>query len=539
MNSTTPNSNDLSTATWLAAALVSLPFLQALSIDFDRSGALVLLLPALWSGRGRLLEAADDLALGAAWLKYSAVLSAFAIAVAVAVADQPAPAAATAALWLLLAAAGLLAGRVVAAEPRAGRRILGGMAGGAAAGTAAVWALWWLGGRGAVPLYAHHRHIGLHTLAGAVACTALVTGAESRRAWLGWFAAGALAWGGLLWSGGRAPMLALGGALAVWLFFTASARRPKLFGAAALQLAAGLALSLAMWTTNPELGWWHAFTRTAAAASTGNVSALTSTRSEFWLSSIERARLAPWLGHGPDAYRFLTPKLDGQQPHNFILQLWLDVGILGALPLLAILGGALWGGWPRTARAAAEDSTRLAWPVIVTAGVIAGALDGIYYHLLAFLPAALAIGVTLGFIARRNESRTRWRLPVTVLTVAAIALLAVHSWIFYALAVAEPPAPSSWRTRIVRAFPSSTFGLSRWLDAWQATEPATTLEWSRWAQTHSPNAPFFHVYAAQMLLARGDRAGAETELRSALAKAHWTIRPTIEAMLRDLPPAPH
>ena len=46
MNRDSPTSADLSTAMWIAAALVALPFLQALSIDFDRTGALVLLLPA-------------------------------------------------------------------------------------------------------------------------------------------------------------------------------------------------------------------------------------------------------------------------------------------------------------------------------------------------------------------------------------------------------------------------------------------------------------------------------------------------------------
>ena len=45
MNAPTRSSKS-SAATWIAAALVVLPFLQALSFDFDRSGAVVLLLPA-------------------------------------------------------------------------------------------------------------------------------------------------------------------------------------------------------------------------------------------------------------------------------------------------------------------------------------------------------------------------------------------------------------------------------------------------------------------------------------------------------------
>lgn len=539
MNSAAPASADLHTATWLAAGLVVLPYLQALAIDFDHTGALVVLLPALWAGRARLVEAVNQLVAGPAWLKFSAAVATLAIVCSVAAADQPAPATVTAAEWALLGAIGLIAGRIARVETRAGRRILEGLAVGAAGGMIAMWTLWWLGGRGAVPLYAHYRHPGLHALSGALAGVALAASANSKRARLGWFAIGGFAWAGLLWTGGRASMLALGVAVVAWIYFAPAASRKKLFVVSAQQLVFGLLFSLAMWTTSPERGWWHAFTRTAEAAQAGNVRELTSKRSEFWLDTIHRAEARPWLGHGLDAYRFLTPKLDGQQPHNLILQFWLDVGVLGTVPLLMILAGVLWLGGRRAASAAAGEPLILVWPAILLASGAAGMFDGVFYHLLAFLPAALALGVTVGFLFEAPRTPTiRWRAPVIGATALAIGVLALHSWIFYAVAIDLPPETGSLRARIVRAFPSSTFALSRWLDVWQTTQPAVALEWTRWAEDHAPNAPFFHVYAAQQLLARGDRAGAEAELRAALAKAHWTARPTIESMLQSLPPAP-
>lgn len=520
---------------WLAAALVLLPFLQALAFDFDRCGAMVLLLPGIWAGRVELAQALARIQAGPVWLKFSAGLAGIAVLLSVVLARQFAPALVTAASWVMLAAAGLIAGQCVANDASAGRRLLAGLALGTAAGTLAVWALWVLSGRGAVPLYAHHRHLGLHTLAGAVAGLALIVHKDFYRAGrIFWWVAGVITWGGMLWSGGRAPVLAVALAVGLWLLLGPALLRRKLLGSAALLLAAGLALSAVFWTSNPELGWWHAISRTAKAAGTGSVSQLSSTRTEFWSAVVPRAQEATWLGHGPDAYRFLTPKLDGQQPHNLVLQLWLDLGVVGAVPLLILLAGVLVVGWIRAVAAAA--AMPLAWLAVLTASVVAGMLDGVFYHLLAFLPAMLAFGVALGLVSNLAPPARNSPAPKVVLG-AATAVTLLHMGVFYSLAVGPPPAPTDWRALGVQTFPSSTFGLWRWLDDWQQTHPGDVLEWTRWGQEHSPNPIFFHVYAAQVLAARGDRAGAEMELRAARAQAHWSMRPALDTMLRELHPA--
>jgi len=529
----------------LAAAIVVMPFLQFLPIDFDRTGVLCLLLPFLWSGRALLGPALARVRQRSRLLGWSMATFFIAGILSVLGADQIAPASVTAACWVLLAAAALIAGESIVRERAAGPILLGAIALSVTAGTIVVWILWWLNGRGAAPLYAHHRIFGLHTIGGAVAATALVIHFRNQAKRRGlWFAIGVVNWAGLLWSGGRTPALALFLALAAWWLTGDSALRRRLAVTGAGLLAAGLLLSLAMWTPRPELGWWNAIHRTTTANPGAgpalSVSALSSTRSDFWRESLARATLRPWFGHGPDAYRFITPKLDGQQPHNFVLQLLLDVGAAGAVPALIFLGTLIVLN-ARRSFGECGGGPAAPWLAVATASLIAGLLDGVFYHLVALLPAAIALGA-LATADTRIVENPRHRRPAAVgggtAVIVSSVLLALHAWIFYSLAVAPPPNPTAWRARVVRVFPSTTFGLWRWLDDWRTGEPDAALEWSRWAQGHSANPPSFHVYAARLLLARGDREGAAAELRGALAEAHRLNQPAIAEMLRTVESPP-
>lgn len=520
---------------FFAAALVALPFLQALAFDFDRCGPLVLLLPGIWAGRVELAQAIARIQAGPVWLKYLSGLTCFALVVSVVFSRQFAPGLVTAASWVLLASAGLIAGQCLANDASTGRRLLAGLALGTAAGTVTVWALWVLTGRGDVPLYPHPRILGLHTIAGAVASVALITQKDIHRVGRGfWFVVGVIAWGGLLWSGGRAPVVAVAVALGVWILLSPAPLRRALLGTTGILLIAGLALSAAFWTPKPDLGWWHALGRTATAATSGSASQLSSTRTQFWSAVVQRAQHSPWVGFGPDSYRFLAPKLDGQQPHNLALQFWLDLGVLGAVPLLGLLAGLLFMGWRRALLAAPVIPA--AWLAVLTASVVGGMLDGVFYHLVAFLPAMLACGVAVGLVSNLVPPARASNTPRAVIG-AATAVLLLHLGVFYLLAVGPTPAPTGWRAITVRVFPSSTFGLWRWLDDWQETHPGDVLEWTRWAQRHSPNQVFFHVYAARILAAQGDAKGAEMELREGREKAHPSMYPGIDAMLQQLHPA--
>lgn len=545
MNATAPARATpmLTPARFLALASLALPFLQGWPIDFDRTAPL-LLLPAAWLGRRELAAGWQSLQHGSIFLRGAGMLAGLATLLAIVCSPHPAPSLVTAAGWLALATAALLAGQAARADSGSNRVLLAGIAGGAVAGTLVMWLMWLAGGRGAVPLYAHHRIFGLHALVGALATTALAVQGVTPTQRLVWLAGGAVTWGGVLWSGGRAPLLALAAGLAAW-FLARPPDRKALLKVATLQLLAGLVVSAAFWSPRPELGWWHAFIRTAAAAQPGaiNVSALTSTRTDFWRESAERALTSPWIGHGPDAYRFATPKLDGQQPHNLVLQLWLDLGILGAVPVLLLLGAALWTGW-KISRRNEPNAKVVPWFALLVALGCAGMLDGIFYHVLTLWPALLAVGaITLGSFGHEPPPEAP-RITVGARLAqagiaGAVALLGFHAFLFQMLVVAPPPAdPGALAARALRVFPSTTFGLWNWLDAWHRTHPDDALAWARWAQAHASNPPLFHIRAAQYLHARGDRAAALAELDAAEAKAHRLTRPSIAAMRPALSSVP-
>ena len=530
---------DIRASQWLAVALAIAPLLQLLSLDFDRTTPLLLLAPALLVGRRRLAEVWDKLWSTRGSERWLVLWLAGAGLAATAWSPHTAASAAMAAAWVYIAASALLAGQLVRVEPRAAGWILGGLAVGGALGSGLVFLLWPLHPM-AFPVYFHHRHLGYHALLAAIACTALLVRLPRTarlRAGL-WFAAGIVIWGGLFWSGGRAPVLAIGLALAAWCWRTDPPSRRRLIFWAGTQALAGLLWAQIFVTPEPYLGWWNAAQRTVELT---DVNTASSARSQFWPAAWHHFLQSPWLGYGPDAYQFLTPKLDGQQPHNLVLQVLLDFGLLGAPAALAAVALALKRGWtrPRLATGQPENVDRWPWAALLTAGTAAGLVDGLYYHTIALVPIALAMGVCGGMTleprppASRNAARYAGSGGMVMLG-AATVVAALHSWLYFEVRVAPPPAgPDAPAARILHWFPSTTSGLSRWLIAWADPRPDDTLAWALWVQSRTPDAALYHIQAARLYMRRGDRARADQQLQDALATAHALQRPAVQAMIDD------
>lgn len=527
----TPSGRGESGLAWLAGGLAVLPLLQAVPWDFDFSAPLVVGAPALWFGRETFRRAVHRLGAEAARWRWLAAGVALLALLAAARSIHTAASIVALAAWTLAAAAGLLAGQLVREDRRHAHTLLGGLAAGAVLATVLHGVRWGLGAPPESAFYLHHRLMGLHLLGGALAATALA--ATAGRDALRWTVLGVIPWAGLLWTGSRSPLLGLACGVGWWWLRAGAETRRRLLRTGALHVAAGLALSAVLSAGRPHLGWL----RVLQPPASGTAQEFTSNRSDFWRGALHHAGEAPGLGFGPDAYRFLEPKLEGAQPHNVFLQAMLDAGAPAALGLAVLAFLAV----RRGARRLEGDEAAAAWQALAVASLVAGQLDGYFYHLLGLWPAALALGVCVG-AASPGAARARDRLPGTSalgLAGAATIALLLHTWLTYQVALAPPPAPGSLVARTWRAFPSATQHLDRWIGAWERTSPPAALELARFGRERTPFGDYFQVQIAGLLLRAGDRAGAERELTSALAIAPATLRPVISGLRQQVaaPPA--
>lgn len=499
--------------------MAALPFLSNLPIDYDRIAPLVLL-PAFWLARKRLrasrvLSSCDKLD--------RSLLAIAIVAAVIASAFGPHPLQSWVSLaslaWVL--AGGALARTLVTSDPAAGRRLLIGISAGATMGCLTVWTFWERGTPvGEFPHYGHARLFGLHMMLGTVAALGWLGQTASRSAErLLAFLAALIACAGAFWSGGRTPLVGIAAAVAVSLWCSPRAQRPFLAGGVAAVLIGGVLLSLAQWTPDAYLGWWTALERSHAATT---IDELSSTRLTVWQFSWNRFLEAPWLGHGLDSYRYLIPKHDGNQPHNWMLQFLLDFGVAGGVSLGLFLVRQTWRGIGRPGCAdSSVSSWRQAAAVTLTACLVAGLLDGVFYHAITLVPAALLVGIAGAPDSLREATRERIMHAFQLVLAASGILLAWHVVVLASLLVLPPPpSATSPRARIVRAVPTTTFGIQRWLEHWRIAEPETTIAWAHWALRHSDDPAQLHAYAAVVQANRGDSLAALREVEDALRKAH-------------------
>ena len=513
---------------WCAVVVAVLPFLSNLPVDYDRFAPL-LFVPALWFRAAASASACDARCETIdRWL----LIASAAVAIAAALmAARPAPALVGSATWACILVGAVVARRC-ARDAACVRLLLGAVALGAAAGCLAIWITWTPGT--AVNEFAHYGHarlFGLHMMIGTIAGISWWCMAPRirREHWLACLVA-VTNCGGMLWSGGRAPLFAVIGGVTLWLIFAPASARRRIFRCIAVVFAGGLLLSCLHWSPEPYLGWWSAIARSAAATSADE---LTSTRLSFWHVTWTQILDSPWFGHGADAYRFIHPKQDGNQPHNWPLQLALDVGLLGALPFGALLLRQAWRGLRADIHPPLAANPQQVAAVAFTVCLIAGLLDGVFYHAVLLMPAALlagAAGCPLGSSTCLIPRLVRRSAQISI--IVACALLALHAFLFFQLWAAAPPRdPKDFRAQLLRNFPSTVSGIDRWLSAWDQQQPEVALAWARWAQGQSDHPEPLHVYAAILLCRYHQFDAAKLELERAQVTAHQRARPKLQKLL--------
>ncbi len=493
----------------LAVTLIALPVSMMLPLQIDQS--LQLLIAPAWLLLSRRKTNGDTPV--SDWDQRLMLAFAGLTIISICFSPQSARAAvAAAALWWTLAAA--MTARPLAQNPAAVRLVLAALALSAAIGVVVVraghergWPM--------IPFYTHSRIFGMHMLAGSVASLGwFLLVRDSRPAKVMAALIAGVVWTGLAWSGSRAPVLGLGVALIVW-FYTSS--KPERIQLALAGIGLGITAMTTSWLLGPTYGegWWTALHRTVSAGT--DLNALSSTRSDFWTVVWHRVIGSPWIGSGGDAYLFMHPRQVGNQPHNFLLQWLLEYGVLGTLPLLLLLAGRLFGG----GRSAGTSATiRVAFAGL-TGVTVCALFDGVFYHVIIAIPAAIFAGLCVGPL--RNDgiiATTRWtKNALRVGLTAGAFILVLHNTLALALTHSRPASPDALVARTLRIFPSETFGLWNWLNTWKPDNPAAALEWAEWAQTHAVSPAWFHLYAAQCHWEQGDPKAALKEVDEGLETA--------------------
>ncbi len=104
-------------------------------------------------------------------------------------------------------------------------------------------------------------------------------------------------------------------------------------------------------------------------------------RMEIWDFIARRALEHPWLGHGIDATRHITdfdvPHIYQKEntilhPHNFLLQIWIEFGLLGAVLYSAIFTLAVRKLWQRLNTTQIRISTTIVFAFIIVAAMSYG-----------------------------------------------------------------------------------------------------------------------------------------------------------------------
>ncbi len=495
----------------LALAFIVLPLCLLTPFDTDRSLPL-LFLPAVWLGWKNSQPVSPGLL-----SLIIAIFAAMLLSTAFAAHSARSLVSVSAAAWVI--AGGMVARNLTSSLP-AVRLVLGGIVLGAALGSVLVLA----GAGGAYmdfPTYWGARIFSMHQYAGVVAGLGLwALRPASPAARLAVIALCAVTCIGLASSGSRAPVAGLLIMLAAWFWRGGTTDRRLLLRTAPALAGVALTVSWLIGSPYATMGWWSAVARTANAASIQDVA---SGRAYFWPVVWHQVWNSPWFGHGADAYQYIQPRLHGSQPHNALLQWLYEYGLAGTFPIVLLLVAGVVGLTRKGP--APENPTRTfrIWAGSTLAGTfVYGLFDGVFYHMVAFMPAAVIAGFALGgqaSVAPGNSVYLRnWHRILRPGLLAALLAILLHGWLGFMLLRAGNVEPDSPPARLLRAFPSTTFGLKNWIHRWEKSHPEAVIDWIKWAQSASNAQPEYHLAAVTIQLHNRDFISAEKELRACLPK---------------------
>jgi O-antigen ligase len=251
------------------------------------------------------------------------------------------------------------------------------------------------------------RHIGYFTVVGIAASTGLALVQNKMPLALATASAASLFFAVAFWSGSR------GAPLAVWIAFVCSMiwlrclrTRRTVITVAAISVI-GLMLSRLHEVPDKHFG----LTRIAQSLGGTTVEGVTSSRLGIWRATWDAIAERPLFGHGQGQFGSTVPEARGLEinhPHNLVLQITFDWGVVGAICFAAIFLYFIWG----CLKAVSDNPGRQLPAFLVCASLITMSFyDGAFFFTYPIMMSIVALAWIAGTEAAPPLPNSRSRRP--------------------------------------------------------------------------------------------------------------------------------
>lgn len=236
------------------------------------------------------------------------------------------------------------------------------------------------------------RQLGFYSAAGAAAALGLSFSQTRWSSFVASAAAASVLIGLSFWSGTRGSIFAVWAAFAAGLIWFPALRSARAISTLVITSAIGASLSLLHSVPNGHYG----IARLAVSAAAQSAEDASSGRLSMWSGTYRAILQRPLLGYGESQFRTVVPEAMGSfnHPHNALLQIALQWGLVGTLCSLALAGLLAW-------RCHLVLRTRHEFLIpgfMVLVSLLTMALyEGTLYHTYPIMMIALCVAVILGW----------------------------------------------------------------------------------------------------------------------------------------------
>ncbi len=188
------------------------------------------------------------------------------------------------------------------------------------------------------------RHLGFYGVALAGLGMGYVASRKLQSQWWPGLLVAATGFYFVAWTGGRSPFLSVFVTLFLLVAIMGPGARLKVTGALLAVAALVMPVSLVTAPPNPLYGLESIIGRVTPDAEAPPDQNSVSHRTEIWADTLEKVIERPIIGHGQSNWSKQVESSRGQHahPHNLVMQVLYDWGLVGALALLALGLMALW-----------------------------------------------------------------------------------------------------------------------------------------------------------------------------------------------------